>query len=337
MFSVAGLGEEDEAVYAALMDGPATVPELARSTRLAEELVRVALDHLEEAGLVGRSAGHPERHTAAAPDVALEALLLRQEEQLQRARLHAHQLAARHRRAHAGDDPASLVEVVTGRMAVLERFEQVQRAARREIRAIDKPPYAVPSGNRNPVELDMLARGISYRVIYDPQGLLEFHDLRADLEQSAARGEVARVLAAAPTKLILADDRMGLLPLQAAPSSIESIVVVHPSALLEALGALFESLWARALPLGLAYGTQAGAGPTRDELRLLTLLTTGIPDEAIARQLGLSYRTFQRRLRTLLARLDAETRFQAGVRAAHLGWIPAGAEGPARRPRPTGS
>ncbi|GAB1692332.1 LuxR family transcriptional regulator [Krasilnikovia sp. M28-CT-15] len=323
MFSVAGLGPDDEAVYAALMDGPATVPELSRSTRLAEELVRVALDHLEEAGLVGRGAGHPERHTAAAPDVALEALLLRQEEQVQRARLHAHQMAARHRRAHAGDDPASLVEVVTGRMAVLERFEQVQRAARHEIRAIDKPPYAVPSGNRNPVELDMLARGVRYRVIYDPRGLVEFHDLRTDLEQSTARGEVARVLAATPTKLILADDRVGLIPLQAAPSSIESIVVVHPSALLEALGALFESLWDRALPLGSAPEVTTGAtGPTRDERRLLTLLTTGLPDEAIARQLGLSYRTFQRRLRRLLVRLDAETRFQAGVRAAHLGWIP---------------
>ncbi|WP_412740291.1 TrmB family transcriptional regulator [Krasilnikovia sp. MM14-A1259] len=321
MFSVAGLGPDDEAVYAALMDGPATVPELARSTRLAEELVRVALDHLEDAGLVGRGAGHPERHTAAAPDVALEALLLRQEEQLQRARLHAHQMAARHRRAHAGDDPASLIEVVTGRMVVLERFEQVQRAARHQIRAIDKPPYAVPSGNRNPVELDMLARGVRYRVIYDPRGLVEFHDLRTDLEQSTACGEVARVLAATPTKLILADDRVGLIPLQAAPSSIESIVVVHPSALLEALGALFESLWDRALPLGSGPEVTV-TGPTPDERRLLTLLTTGLPDEAIARQLGLSYRTFQRRLRRLLVRLDAETRFQAGVRAAHLGWIP---------------
>jgi sugar-specific transcriptional regulator TrmB/DNA-binding CsgD family transcriptional regulator len=324
MFSVAGLDADDEAVYEALMDGPATVPELARSTRMPPERVRVALDHLEEAGLVGRGAGHPERHTAAVPEVALEALLLRQEEQLQRARLHAHQLSARHRRAHAGDDPASLVEVVTGRMAVLERFEQVQRAARRQIRAIDKPPYAASSGNRNPVELDMLARGVRYRVIYDPQGLVSFHDLRTDLEQSAAHGEVARVLAAVPTKLILADDRVGLIPLQAAPASIESIVVVHPSALLEALGALFESLWVRALPLALPpYHLAVRAGPTRDELRLLALLTTGVPDEAIARQLGLSYRTFQRRLRNLLVRLDAATRFQAGVRAAQLGWIPA--------------
>jgi len=100
-------------------------------------------------------------------------------------------------------------------------------------------------------------------------------------------------------------------------------VVVHPSALLEALGALFESLWARALPLPLPGEELATEDrPSREEARLLALLTTGLPDVVIARQLGLSYRTYQRRLRELLSRLGAETRFQAGVRAVLLGWIP---------------
>lgn len=322
LLAAAGLGPTDETVYEALMDGPATVAVLAHATGLDEAQVRLALDALERSGLVGRPADQSDRYAAAAPDAALEALLLRQEERLKRARLYAQQLAARHRRTHAGQDPASLIEVVTGRMAVLERFEQVQRSARDEIRAIDKPPYAVDSGNHNPVEAELLTRGIRYRVIYDPLGLADFHDLRADLEESAARGELARVLPALPTKLILADEKVGLIPLQANPSTIESIVVVHPSALLEALGALFESLWARALPLRFQPDEQAGGdGPTPDELRLLSLLSTGVPDVVIARQLGLSYRTFQRRLHDLLVRLDAGTRFQAGARAVLAGWI----------------
>jgi hypothetical protein len=175
----------------------------------------------------------------------------------------------------------------------------------------------------------MLGRGVGYRVIYDPGGLSGYHDIAADLERSIALGEQARVLPDAPTKLILADDRIGLIPLQAAPTTIESIVVVHPSALLQALGALFESLWARALPLPLSADGPTipdelitAYRPSRDETRLLTLLTTGIPDVAIARQLGLSYRTYQRRLRELMRRLDAATRFQAGVRAVLLGWVP---------------
>jgi DNA-binding CsgD family transcriptional regulator len=190
---------------------------------------------------------------------------------------------------------------------------------------MDKPPYAARPGNRNPVERELLGRGVLYRVIYDPGGLSGFHDLRADLEDSASRGEQSRVMPGVPTKLVLADDRIALIPLQAAPSVIESIVVVHPSALLQALGALFESLWARALPLTLRPdGPLAEEGPTTDEKRLVTLLISGVPDVVIARQLGISYRTFQRRLHGLMGRLGAETRFQAGVRATMLGWIARG-------------
>jgi hypothetical protein len=323
VLAAVGLAPADQAVYESLIGGAATVSELAERTGLPGTELAAVLERLEEAGLAGRQAGRPLRYAAAAPDVALEALLLRQEERLQRARLRAQQLAAGYRKAVSGQDPATLVEVVTGRVAALQRFEHVQRSARQEIRAIDKPPYATPSGNRNPVEREMLARGVRYRVIYDPGGLTDYHDLRADLEKSTALGEEARVVPDAPTKLILADDRIALIPLQAAPSTIESIVVVHPSALLQALGALFESLWARALPLPLP-GDEVVAEdrPSREEARLLALLTTGLPDVVIARQLGLSYRTYQRRLRELLSRLGAETRFQAGVRAVLLGWIP---------------
>jgi hypothetical protein len=325
VLAAVGLALADQAVYESLIEGAATVAELGERTGLGGAELAAVLERLEEAGLVGRQAGRPLRYAAAAPDVALEALLLRQEERLQRARLRAHQLAAGYRKAVSGQDPATLVEVVTGRGAVLQRFEHVQRSARQEIRAIDKPPYATPSGNLNPVEREMLGRGLRYRVIYDPGGLSGYHDLRADLEKSTELGEEARVLPDAPTKLILADDRIGLIPLQAAPSTIESIVVVHPSALLQALGALFESLWSRALPLPLS-GEEVVAEdrPSREEARLLALLTTGLPDVVIARQLGLSYRTYQRRLHELMSRLGAETRFQAGVRAVLLGWIPRG-------------
>jgi hypothetical protein len=325
MFTAVGLDPTDHAVYVTLLSGPATVDGLAAATAIPAEQVRAALGSLEEAGLVGRAPGAPNEYLAAPPDVALEALLLRQEERLARTRLYVRQLTERYRAAAAGQDPTSLVEVVTGRVAALQRFEQVQRSAHTEIRAIDKPPYATTPGNHNPVEVELLGRGIRYRVIYDPGGLADFHDLQADLEKSAALGEEARVLPRAPTKLILADDRIGIIPLQAAPATIESIVVVHASALLQALAALFESLWTHALPLSLQVPTDQpdlGYHPTRDERRLLALLTTGVPDVVIARQLGLSYRTYQRRLQELMRRLDAETRFQAGMRAVLLGWIP---------------
>jgi DNA-binding NarL/FixJ family response regulator len=46
---------------------------------------------------------------------------------------------------------------------------------------------------------------------------------------------------------------------------------------------------------------------------------TGVTDQSAARQLGLSLRTYRRRVADLLAELDADSRFQAGLRAGELG------------------
>jgi len=50
-------------------------------------------------------------------------------------------------------------------------------------------------------------------------------------------------------------------------------------------------------------------------------MAAGAPDASIARQAGVSQRTVERRLRSLMDRLGAETRFQAGVLAVHRGWL----------------
>ena len=54
---------------------------------------------------------------------------------------------------------------------------------------------------------------------------------------------------------------------------------------------------------------------------ILRLMAGGVSDAAIARQLGISSRTVERRVRVLLDRLNATTRFQAGVQAARQGLI----------------
>lgn len=126
-----------------------------------------------------------------------------------------------------------------------------------------------------------------------------------------------------PTKMMLADDRIGVIPLRTTPYEVASGVVVHPSGLLEALGSLFEVLWAHSQPL-------AGPAdvPDPDDARLLALLTTGLTDQVMARQLGISLRTFQRRLRTLMERVGVTTRFQLGARAAAQGWVAPGSAAP---------
>jgi DNA-binding NarL/FixJ family response regulator len=64
--------------------------------------------------------------------------------------------------------------------------------------------------------------------------------------------------------------------------------------------------------------------PTPDERRLLELLAEGRTDEVVARSLGCTRRTLQRRLRRIFEKLGAESRFQAGVLAERAGWIAEG-------------
>lgn len=332
MLDALNLTPPEEKLYETMIEAPpGTVEELARSLGTTPAAMGSALESLESRGLVSRVPGSPARFAAVAPDVALEVLLLQQEERLKRTRLHVEQLAARFRSASGARNATELVEVVTGRRAVLERAQQIQLCARHEVRAIDKPPYAEPPGEKgfvpSPAELTQLARGIRYRTIYDQAGL-DMHDLHTGIIPAIEAGEQARVLSTTPSKIWIADDQIAWMPLQIAPTAIEAIVVVHKSALLEALGALFETLWDRALPFEVfspepqpGQGTVMPDRPTDDEQRLLTLMVAGVPDDTIARQLGLSPRTVQRRIRGLMGRLDAGTRIQLAVQATLSGWI----------------
>lgn len=53
----------------------------------------------------------------------------------------------------------------------------------------------------------------------------------------------------------------------------------------------------------------------------MQLLSEGRTDEVVARTLGCTRRTLQRRLRRVFEKLGAGSRFQAGVLAERAGWI----------------
>ncbi|MEV7234393.1 LuxR C-terminal-related transcriptional regulator [Streptomyces sp. NPDC051020] len=95
------------------------------------------------------------------------------------------------------------------------------------------------------------------------------------------------------------------------------------SDLLYGLIDLFESFWQMAVPLS-AQGEptdDAGPDPTQETRQLLTYLSGGLTDGAIARELGVSERTVARRITRLQEVLGARTRFQLGIQATRHGWI----------------
>ncbi|TCC10099.1 hypothetical protein [Kribbella soli] len=260
-----GLSPDEEAAYSALVaSGPSDGEQDA------------VLASLITKGLVGRVG---ELYVAVAPDIALEVLLLEQERLLRDARTHIDDLSAAYR-SHTGTPTATLVELVTGAGAVRQRIDQVQAAARTELRRLVKAPYGDPPVQR-----------AECRTVYE-HGVLDVHG-----------NETARMLPSLPIHLYLADDRLALVLL-----SEESAVLVQPCGLFDTYVELFEALWERALPVK-ADGAEA----------LVALLLAGLTDQAVARQLGVSERTAQRKIAALLQELGARTRFQAGAQAAIKG------------------
>lgn len=312
-----GLTPDQETVYVALLDvSSATETELR--ARCLGTPVRPAITALERAGLVSRLTGTPIRYAAAPPDVALELLARSREQGLARARLSVAQLAGRYRRARATTQPHEVIEVVTTREATVRRWEQLQRSARRQVRSFDRPPYVSPS--TNPVEEEMLLSGVAYRCVYHPAGFA-LPGRPAAVRTMVAAGEQARVTESVPVKMFIADDQVGLIPLEV-DGSAESSLIIRASSMLDTLIALFELVWERAVAIHADGDLPSGeSGPTGDESALLGLLAAGLTDGAMARHLGSHPRTVQRRVRELLDRLDAGTRFQAGLQAVRRGWL----------------
>ncbi|MCA2221993.1 helix-turn-helix transcriptional regulator [Nonomuraea aurantiaca] len=320
----AGLTPDEEAVYELLIDGsPATtarIASLGAPAGLRADQLPAVLAALEAKGLVTRSGAH---YAAVAPEAALDVLLVTAERELLRARERAGELdQAFQRRRAAGETPPAVVEVVTGQRAVQQRHAQIQRAAWHQLRCFSKPPYFDPPGSVA-AQRELLDRGVTSRMIYE-RGFVDRIGALRQIETMVGAGQQARVLPSLPMKLYLMDDRFALLLLRHHPDEpdADAALVVHPSGLLEALSRLFEGLWQRALPLRLRPPAPGAAPPARarasahDDERLIALLVAGLTDEAIARQLGVGYRTAERRIANLMSRLGAHTRFQAGVQAA---------------------
>jgi DNA-binding NarL/FixJ family response regulator len=58
---------------------------------------------------------------------------------------------------------------------------------------------------------------------------------------------------------------------------------------------------------------------TPDAREILRALGAGLTDEVASRRMGVSLRTYRRRVADLMRALDSDSRFQAGLRAGELG------------------
>ncbi|MGW0312808.1 helix-turn-helix domain-containing protein [Streptomyces flavidovirens] len=324
MLGAIGLDEAQESTYRALVAlGAAEVPDLAHRLTLPEADTERALRRLERQGLAARSSARTGRWVAAPPGVALGALLTQQRHDLEQAEVTAALLAEEYRAEAAEPAVHDLVEVVTGASAVAHRFVQLRLGATEEVCALVTGNPAAVSGMDDEVRERAATREVTYRVVLERE-VLTLPSGITELSAALGRDEQVRVVEKVPTRLVVVDRTVAMVPLTGRGAD-PAALVVHASGLLESLAGLFEAVWREALPLRLGVDGRASEeglpGPDATDLEVLSLLLAGMTDASVAKQLELGLRTVQRRVKGLMELAGVTTRLQLGWHAYERGWV----------------
>lgn len=169
-----------------------------------------------------------------------------------------------------------------------------------------------------------VAPGVDVRLVLDTS-LLQHDASLAHLRRSTRAGHTVRVGHGIPFAVLLGDDT-ALVDLSAYDELGQGSFETRLPPTVNALDRLADQIFT----LGTPYGEPEQAPPTGDgsaaslderDRRILSLLMVGASDQVVARQLDVSVRTVERRVRHLMERLGAATRFQAGVQAVRRGWV----------------
>jgi DNA-binding CsgD family transcriptional regulator/sugar-specific transcriptional regulator TrmB len=159
-----------------------------------------------------------------------------------------------------------------------------------------------------PLDYDLLARNVSVLTLGVPPAS---DDVTAahTLELTRA-GLQYREMQTLPTKMIILDRRVAIVPMDPSDTSKGALELAAPP-IVERLAVRFMQLWASARPP--ESKTAATAPLTARERRVIQLLAAGYTDASAAIRLGLSERTVSYAVRGLMERYGVQNRFQLGL------------------------
>jgi hypothetical protein len=161
------------------------------------------------------------------------------------------------------------------------------------------------------------ASGFRVRKLLSPVALAD-EEGREHLRFVRERGVLVRISSAPlPYETMIIDRRVMVLA-GAESRGGREYTVTTARTLVDGVSSLLDALWENAVELS---DYLRGDVPhlDADGRVILQALGSGLTDASAARRLGVSLRTYRRRVAELMVTLEAESRFQAGLRAGELG------------------
>ncbi|MEV6973206.1 LuxR C-terminal-related transcriptional regulator [Kitasatospora sp. NPDC093806] len=323
MLEALGLTAGAAAAYQAMLDHPAYgVDEIAAHCGLTAGQVHGHLDELARLALVRASAERPGQLRAVSPDIGLADVLTRQEAELasRQAKLAASRAAVTRMVADRAEHRTAHGERFLGMDAIHARLERMGRSATTE--ALGSQPGAQRPDDlaaSRVTDAEALSRGVAIRTLYQDSTRNQPH-VATYAHWLLSQGGEVRTTAATPSRMVIIDRSQALVPIDPADNRKGALYVTEPG-ILAALLDLFDQAWHTAVPLGATQPEDPRTGLTGTERELLRLLGSGLTDDAVGQRLGISSRTVGRHMSSIMERLGASSRFEAGIKAAHRGWL----------------
>jgi DNA-binding CsgD family transcriptional regulator len=290
--------------------------EFVGGTDLMEELLDCGMAH------VGSASPNPPHFVPAPPELALQGVLRKRQQQLL---VECDRLIDGHGRLSHLDRPRPqsegfhhrLVDIVTDRAEITRMSHALVNVARDDWMSLENAHLETPLDEATSYSPPpAFENTVRCRAIYETPVLDNTIGAR-NVEELMNHGEEARLLPRIGMKMKLADASVAMLPLT--PTGMEGAMIIRSAVIAAALREYFELLWERATPVGTRPGSKTGL-PSVEE-RILPLLAQGLTDEAIANRLKVSLPTVQRRLTNLKRHLAVDTRIAIVVAAMRRGWI----------------
>ncbi|MFI1225765.1 MULTISPECIES: helix-turn-helix transcriptional regulator [unclassified Streptomyces] len=328
--SVFGVPEAEEEIYRHFLRNPGTGAHdlhLLLHSQPREAGARIV--RLQELGLL-HAEDSERRIFPVDPEVALTRLVdirlhtLHQE--LQRVTRSRHVIDGLRAEQEARTPPPQGIEQLEGLTQIRNRIDDLAFFARDEILSVE--PYTRLSAENiarsRPLDLRCLQRGVRIRNVVSSVALQD-PPTAAYLRELAEHGAAIRVTTDTTERLLVYDRRAALVPLDPRDTS-RGALLAHRSGLVSNIISLFERIWDQAHDLSRAGGAGSGEDaaaprPSGIERRVLVSMCTVGKDEAGARELGVSVRTYRRHVADLMQTLGAASRAQAALLARERGWI----------------
>lgn len=317
--------DETVDIYLAALRHSVVAPDDLEAVGFSADDIRTALDQFTRRGLV--SPMGEGRWQIIPPDIALTALAARLEERARSLRSSAPGLARLHAEGMSKQNlPLAGATTLTSIAAVQSAVHQLITGAKTSVHMMHSDsPYLrtlleVPMDRQTRPIRGGLGQPLRAQITFD-SSLLHHTGLVAVLGRRAEAGDQQRFTRSVPFSAYANDSGMAVLDLEDEHGSPIGLALTEPAGS-QAIRRMIQWAWQLGVPWQpgdpLAVGQDHFDKRDREILRLLAI---GSSDSIVARQLGISQRTVERRVRVILDRLNAVNRFQAGVLAAERGLI----------------